>query len=150
MPARADGAPATTVLLTIDGGNTVWAIPSAAVTNIEPFTDADAETAADVRALLGAAPAPDQTKRVLTLQDQGQRLRLLTCGALRLRTVAEHELVPLPPAFDRCSPLVTHVALVDGRAELLVLSAERLLLALKSAASFSSTTLSHRPEALPC
>lgn len=150
MPVRADAERATTALLTVEGGNLVWAIPSAAVTSIEPFTDADAATAADVRTLLRAAAADELTKRVLTLQVQSKLLRLLTRGTLGLRTLGERELVPLPAAFDRCSPLVTHVALVEGRAELLVVSPERLLLASNGTDDLSSPTLPHRPEALPC
>lgn len=151
MPARADAQQATAALLTIDAGSTVWAIPSGAVANIEPYTEADAETIADVRALLGAGPVdPSQVPRVLTVRVSGQALRLLTRGALRLRTIAVADLVPLPPVLVRETSLVTHVALIDGKPALVVISPDRLLLALHGTDGRSSTTLAHRPEALPC
>jgi hypothetical protein len=151
MPARFDAEPLTTVLLTIDTGSAVWALPSAAVTAIEPFTESDRETVADVGQLLGAAPVgASRTRRVLSVEVSGHRLRLLADGALMLRTIGQRELVPLPPALAGSSPFVTHVALVDGKPALLVVSPERLLLALHGAESLSSTTLAHRPETLPC
>jgi len=150
MPARADVPAATTSLLTIDAGSPVWAIASSAVENIEPFADDDDASAVDVRALLGGVEVHGQARRVITVQASGRRLRLLARGALLLRSIGQHEIVPLPAAFERSSALVSHVALVDGKPSLLVVSAERLLSALPTNESLSSLMLPHRPEATPC
>jgi hypothetical protein len=84
------------------------------------------------------------------VQASGRRARLLARGALVLRTVTERELVPLPPAFESGSQLVSHVGLVDDKPALLVVSPERLVRALPSTESSASSPLPHRPEALPC
>ncbi len=150
MPGRAEAEAGATALLTIDAGSPVWAIASDAVTMIEPFTDGDAETAVDVRALLGGGPVQDRARRVVTVQVAERRLRLIARGALQLRSLARHEIVPLPAAFEQRSPFVSHVALVDDEPVLLVVSPEPLLRALTATASPSSLTLPQRPEAIPC
>jgi hypothetical protein len=149
MLARADAPPATTSLLAVGGGARTWAVPSAMVASIEPCDEAAVATAVDVLALLGAGPpTADLGRRVLVLDVLGQPLRLLARGALHLKHSSPRELLPLPAAFAACSPPVSHVALVDDKPVMLVLSPERVLSAIQATAHHPS--LPQLPEASSC
>jgi hypothetical protein len=149
MPVRPEADHQTTGLLSVGADGKTWAVPSSCVVSIEPFDSA--ESAIDVLALLGVAPAAaSQTARVLVLQVAGQRLRLLARGALLLRNPNQRELLPLPTEFGSCSPLVSHVVIVDGKPSLVVVSPERLLHALQAPDGHSSSPPPHLSEARSC
>ena len=126
---QASARPAKSGLLTIRGAGSTWGIPSAAVQGVEACGDTPgAKAPLDVLALLGAAPAtPGQASRVVVLNVHGAELRLLVHGVLTLTETTSSSLLPLPPALQRATPLVSHVAVVDGKPALFVLSPERLL-----------------------
>jgi hypothetical protein len=135
MQPRAEARSAATALLTIHSGDRVWALPSLAVASVEPFSEDGSDAPLDVLALLGAAPAAgEQAARVVVLSVQGQRLRLLVRGHLTLTETAAVNLLPLPAAVQSASPRVSHVALVDGKPALFVVSPERLLQAFRVSA----------------
>jgi hypothetical protein len=137
--------------LTIQAGDSRWAIPSSAVGSIEPFDAATADAALDLLALLDAAAAPlFEAWRVVVMHASGEQLRLLVRGTLDLTEMPSRSLLPLPPALTSASPFVTHVALVDGKPSLLVLSPERLLRALPADAGSRSPTSTTSPEARSC
>jgi len=151
MPGPAEARAARASLLTIQAVGSRWAIPSAAVGGIEPFDAATAETTLDLLALLGAAAAPRfEAWRVLVLDVAGEQRRLLVRGALELREVPAQSLLALPLALSLAAPLVTHVALVDGKPSLLVVSPERLLRASPADAGSRSATSTTLPEARSC
>ena len=126
MQPPPEARPAASALLTIRTADGAWGIPSASVVGIEPWSAAS-DAALDVLALLGSVPAsPHETPRVVVLQVRGAELRLLVRGALALVETAASNLLPLPPALQRTTPLVSHVAVVDGKAALFVVSPERL------------------------
>jgi hypothetical protein len=149
--ARAETLPTTALLLTIHTASGSWAIPSAAVGSVEPFDAASDEAALDVLALLGAPAAPtSEAPRVIVLQVAGERLRLLVRGALRLSETTAQSLLPLPAALTHVSPFVTHVALVDAKPALFVVSPERLLRAFQADQRSFPSTLTTSPEARSC
>jgi hypothetical protein len=137
--------------LTVQAVGSRWAIPSGAVGGIEPFDATDADATLDLLALLGAAAAPlFEAWRVLVLDVAGEQRRLLVRGALELCDVPAQSLLPLPAALTLAAPLVTHVALVDGKPSLLVVSPERLLRASPADAGSRSVTSTTLPEAPSC
>ncbi|HYP88836.1 MAG TPA: hypothetical protein VEQ59_11795 [Polyangiaceae bacterium] len=128
MSASAEARPQATALLTIRGASGAWAVPSSAVSSIEPCSDAPC---IDVLTRLGiTASAVPEAARVLVLHVAGRELRLLARGALALNEAGPDSLLPLPRALALSAPLVSHVALVDGKPSIFVVSPERLLLAL--------------------
>ena len=129
MLPSASREPAATGLLTIQGAGGAWGIPSSAVQGVEACADAPgAKAPLDVLALLGAAPTtPSRASRIVVLRVHGEELRLLVHGALTLTETKSASLLPLPPAMRAAAPLVSHVAVVDGKPALFVLSPERLL-----------------------
>jgi len=128
MPLPTKQQPAATALLTIRGPGHAWAIPSVAVTGVEAVGDTSDASMLDVPALLGdAETVPSDASRVVILRIQGQELRLLAHGALTLMETTSSNLLPLPPLMQGAAPLVSHIAVVDGRPALFVLSPERLL-----------------------
>lgn len=142
MQPRAEGAPTRTALLTIQGEGGAWGIPSDAVASIQraaavadASVGADGEAALDLLTLLGVTAAPEDRadSRVLVLDVAGQRARLLVHGTLQLAEAAVSELLPLPAAVRSQTPLLSHLAVIDGRPALFVVSPERLLQAARSA-----------------
>ena len=128
MQPPAKQQPAPTTLLTIHGAGHAWAIPSSAVTGVEAVADAGDAGVLDVLALLGGAKAaPSQASRVVVLRIRGEELRLLAHGALTLTETKSSNLLPLPPFVQSATRLVSHIAVVDGKPALFVLSPERLL-----------------------
>jgi hypothetical protein len=118
----------STELLTIRAATSAWGIPSSAVLSVDAFARADGEPPPDVLALLGAAAASTEDEaRVLRLRVGGQRLEVLVRGALGLIEAAADELLTLPAALQGFTPLVSHIALVDGKPSLFVISPERLM-----------------------
>jgi hypothetical protein len=131
---RPQSEAADTSLLTIRGAVATWAIPSRAVSAVEPV--AVEETALDALTLLGLGDTEStQVARVLVLEHAGQKARLLVHGALELSRAGPGELLPLPDALSSVTPLISHVALVNGKPTLLVVSPERLLARAGAAAS---------------
>lgn len=148
MPGRAEPGNAALSLLTVDAGGAVWALPSVAVSGVEPLETAGVEPL-DVRALLGLPPVDASCPgRVLTVNGSSAPRRLLARGALALKTLDERELLPLPAALLPSAPLISHVGLVDGAPAFVVLSPARLL-ALPLAGARAST-LPPRLEDRPC
>ena len=128
MQQPASPHPAATGLLTIRGAAGAWGIPSSVVQGVESCDTQGRTAALDVQALLGAAPATlGPASRVVVLQVRGRELRLLVNGVLALTETASSNLLPLPPAVQSATPLFSHVAVVDGKPALFVLSPERLL-----------------------
>lgn len=142
MQPRAEGvtSPAATVLLTIQGEGGAWGIPSSAVASVQravasPSVEDASEAPRDLLALLGVATAPEagNSSRVLVLDVAGQRAQLLVHGTLQLAEAAVSELLPLPAAVQAQTPLLSHLAVIDGKPALLVVSPERLLQAARNA-----------------
>jgi hypothetical protein len=148
-PLPADDAHATTVLLTVDAFNCAWALPSTVVASVAPFDSEPSEPMVDVLGLLGTAIDLTETARLLVLQVNGVRLPLVARGNLLLTHVRHSELLPLPQALVASCPLVSHVALVEGKPALLVLSPERLLRA-QLLSREPSLAPSQYPEVFPC
>ena len=137
MQPRAERTSTSTRLLTIHGAGGVWGIPSTSVASIEqPPADA-AATPPELLALLGVGvPTPSdasQRARVLVLEVDGERVRLLVHGALELAETAAADLLQLPAAVRAMTPLLSHLAVLDGKPALFVISPERLLQAARGA-----------------
>ena len=144
MQLQAEGVPsrAGTMLLTIQGEGGAWGIPSSAVARVQrPTSDspADAETPLELLTLLGVSAGSEAraNSRVLVLEVQGERTSLLVHGTLQLAETTASELLPLPPAVQAQTPLLSHLAVIDGKPALFVVSPERLLQAARSAAALS-------------
>jgi hypothetical protein len=142
MQPRAEGARSSTALLTIQGEGGAWGIPSSAVASIQrrvvgadASVGADGEAVLDLLTLLGVTTAPQARadSRVLVLDVAGQRASLLVHGTLQLAEAAVSELLPLPAAVRAQTPLLSHLAVIDGKPALFVVSPERLLQAARSA-----------------
>ena len=128
MPLPTNQQPAATALLTIHGPGHAWAIPSLAVMGVEAVGDTSDASMLDVLALLGGEKTvPSDASRVVILRIQGGELRLLAHGVLTLTETTSSNLLPLPPFVQGAAPLVSHIAVVDGKPALFVLSPERLL-----------------------
>ncbi len=135
MQPRAEPAPHTTALLTIHGESGAWGIPSSAVASVEQPDAAAADEPVELLTLLGIAEPldPQRQARVLVLQVQGERLHLRVHGTLQLAQSSATQLLPLPDALTKSSPLISHLAVVDGKPALFVVSPERLLQAARGA-----------------
>ena len=137
MPPPAERTSTSTQLLAIHGAGGVWGIPSTAVASIEPPPVDATATPLELLALLGvgvSAPA-NQRARVLVLEVEGERVNLLVHGALELAETAAADLLQLPAAVRAMTPLLSHLAVLDGKPALLVISPERLLQAARGAPS---------------
>ena len=135
MQPPAERTSTATRLLTIHGAGRVWGIPSTAVASIEqPPADA-AAAPPELLALLGVATPTDanQRARVLVLEVEGERVNVLVHGALELAEAAAADLLQLPAAVRAMTPLLSHLAVLDGKPALLVVSPERLLQAARGA-----------------
>jgi hypothetical protein len=137
MQPRAERTTTSTRLLTIRGSAGVWGIPSAAVASIEPLRADAATLPPGLLALLGVATPTDanQRARVLVLEVEGERVPLLVHGALELAEAAAADLLQLPAAVRSMTPLLSHLAVLDGKPALFVISPERLLQAARGALS---------------
>jgi hypothetical protein len=137
MQPRAERTSTSTRLLTIHGAGGVWGIPSTAVASIEPPPADAAAAPPELLALLGLDVAtPTDTSRgarVLVLEVEGERVQLLVHGALELAEAAAADLLQLPAAVRAMTPLLSHLAVVDGKPALFVLSPEHLLQAVRGA-----------------
>jgi hypothetical protein len=140
MQPGAEGVPTSTrlALLTIQGEGGAWGIPSSAVASVQRVVagaDADGEAPLELLTLLGVptAPAALANSRVLVLEVSGQRASLLVHGALQLAEAAVSELLPLPAVVRAQTPLLSHLAVIEGKPALFVVSPERLLQAARSA-----------------
>lgn len=128
-------------LLTIDSARGSWGIPSSAVASVAQASPQAAEATQSLLALLGIE-APNGAlleARVLVLQVGSERVSLLVHGALTLLDATAADLLPLPAAVRRITPLVSHLAVVGGKPALFVVSPERLLQAARAAAPDSSS-----------
>jgi len=124
-----------TPLLSIDTESGRWGIPSSAVASVEQPSPALAATTLHLLTLLGVetpSEAPERA-RVLVLQVGAERVPLLVRGALTLLDAPATDLWPLPAAVQIAMPLVSHLAVVDGKPALFVVSPERLLQAARAA-----------------
>lgn len=142
MQPRAERVPSSTALLTIQGEGGAWGIPSSAVASVRRSASdlpAGAETPLDLLTLLGVGAGFEARadSRVLVLEVQGERAAVLVHGALQLAETAASELLPLPPAVRAQTPLLSHLAVIDGKPALFVVSPERLLQAARSASALS-------------
>lgn len=140
MQPRAERAPTSTALLTIQGEGGAWGIPSSAVASVQRSEAGDAPPL-ELLTLLGVPRAREAhgNARVLVLEVQGQRAALLVHGTLHLAEAAVSELLPLPAAVQAQTPLLSHLAVIDGKPALFVVSPERLLqAALGASAALSS------------
>jgi hypothetical protein len=116
-------------LLTIEAAGGGYAIPGAAVIALEHLRDWTGETPLDAAALLGLGPAEveaDVEARVAVLETGERRVALLMRGKLTLIHPKADELLALPPAMHSLTPLVSHVAVVNGKPAFFVLSPARL------------------------
>jgi hypothetical protein len=121
-------ASTSTALLTIRGEAFAWGMPSSAVIGVEAFERVSGEAPPDMLTLLGAASSlPEHEARVLRLRIGQQRLAVLVRGTLSLVEASPDDLLALPAALAGRTPLISHVALVDGKPSLFVVSPERLL-----------------------
>jgi len=114
-------------LLTV-AGRQRYALPGACVLGIEHLRYWQGEAPLDVLPLLGieAVELGTGEQRVALLDAGERRLPLLVCGALALIHPAPGELLPLPHTMQSLAPLITHIAVVDGKPSFFVLSPARL------------------------
>lgn len=149
MQPRVEPRPSSTALLTINGPEGAWGIPSIAVASIERFGSASAAPPVELLSLLGVAPAVPgglgDHARVLVLDVRGERLSVLVHGALQLAQTSAEDLLPLPASVQALTPLVSHLAVIDGKPALFVVSPERLLEAARGAAPAPSRDTGHAP-----
>ena len=127
MRLSAERSSKSGALLTV-AGPCGFALPAAYVLGIEPLHDWQGEAPLDVLPLLGIeAPGLRSEEQRVALVDAGERrLPLLVRGALTLIHPAANELLPLPPAMRALSPFITHIAVINGKPSLFVLSPARL------------------------
>ena len=135
MQPRAESASGRAPLLTLSNASGTWGIPSAAVASVEQPSSALASSTLSLLDLLGVAlpSAAAEPARVLVLQVGDERLPLLVHGTLTLVETTAGDLLPLPAALQSLTPLVSHLAVVDGKPALFVVSPERLLQAARGA-----------------
>ncbi|MDF3065774.1 MAG: hypothetical protein K0R38_1375 [Polyangiaceae bacterium] len=140
MSAPTEPAPRPTTLLTVQAGGGCWAIPSAAVTNVERLTAGSPSDAPDALGLLGLTPLGEEAaRRIVVVRAAGEQARILVSGDIALVEAAPSELLPLPRELRTAAPLVSHVAVLSGRPALFVVSPERLLRAARDTALFNDT-----------
>ena len=145
MQLRAEQSSKSTRLLTIHGRGGVWGIPSSVVTAVELPDIVATAPPPDLLGLLGVATPTetDEPARVLVLEVHGEQVQLLVYGALRLAEAAATELLPLPAAVQAVTPLLSHLAVIDGKPALFVVSPERLLEAARGATTVLHPLASH-------
>jgi len=134
MQPPAEGRLLSTALLTVHGEGGAWGIPSITVASVERFAANATEAPVELLSLLGVAgstPADTRDSRVLVLDVDGERLSLLVHGALRM--VSADDVLPLPASVRNQTPLISHLAVIDGKPALFVVSPERLLEAARGA-----------------
>jgi hypothetical protein len=141
MQPRAEPAPQARAapLLTISSASGTWGIPSSAVASVEQPRASLGNATPSLLALLGIAVPSAEPARVLVLQVGDERLPLLVHGTLTLVETTAGDLLPLPPAVQSLTPLVSHLAVVDGKPALFVVSPERLLQAARDTHAASSS-----------
>ncbi len=139
MQPRAEPAPRRAPLLTIKSASGSWGIPSSAVASIEQSAAFVAGGLPNLLDLLGVGVSnpPPESAHVLVLQVGSERLPLLVHGTLTLVETAAGDLLPLPAAVQSLTPLLSHVAVVDGKPALFVVSPERLLQAARGGHALS-------------
>lgn len=145
MQPRAEAPSKSTRLLTIHGRGGVWGIPSSNVTGVELPDAVATALPPDLLALLGVeTPADtDEPARVLVLEVHGEQVQLLVYGALRLTEAAATDLLALPATVQTLTPLLSHLAVIDGKPALFVVSPERLFEAARGAATALHPLASH-------
>lgn len=144
MQPPAEPQRAATTLLTIHAGGTSWAIPSAAVARIQRLSPTASPPELDVLSLLGVEVVdPELTPRVMVLRDGREQVEVLARGALALTEAGARDLLALPAELSASAPLVSHIAVIDGKPALFVLSPERLLHAAR--AGSAARTPPHDP-----
>lgn len=127
MPTPAEPAPLSTTLLTIRCGDTCWALPSSAVAEVERLASDARTDAPDALELLGLPGALDDARRVLVVRAAEERARFLVRGTLALAEATPGSLLALPTELATAAPLVSHVAVLEGKPSVFVVSPERLL-----------------------
>jgi hypothetical protein len=131
MQPLAETRAKSTALLTIHGEGGAWGIPSSAVAGVERLETRTTEAPLELLSLLGikTSPAADANAqaRVLVLDVGGERVSLLVHGALHLADAAADDLLQLPASVQSVTPLISHLAVIDGKPALFVVSPERLL-----------------------
>lgn len=137
MQPLAEQSARATALLTIHGEGGTWGIPSTAVASVERWSTSAPEMPVELLSLLGVASATGtgELTRVLTLDVRGERVNLLVHGTLHLAEAAADNLLQLPPAVQSLTPLISHLAVIDGKPALFVVSPERLLEAARRAST---------------
>jgi hypothetical protein len=138
MPTPAEAAPRSTTLLTIRCGDSCWALPSSAVAEVERLAAGASTDAPDALELLGLPGTLDDARRVLVVRTAEARARFLVRGTLALAEATPGMLLPLPDELAHAAPLVSHVAVLEGKPSVFVVSPERLL-----RAGRDQTSLSH-------
>jgi hypothetical protein len=149
MQSRAEPRPRSTALLTIHGQSGAWGIPSIAVAGVQRLEASSTEPPIELLSLLGVASAPRSEAldhaRILVLEVAGERVSLLVHGALQLAQTSVDDLLPLPAALQTLTPLVSHLAVIDGKPALFVVSPERLLAAARRAVTAPPRDAGHAP-----
>jgi chemotaxis signal transduction protein len=136
MPTPAEAA-ASTTLLTIRCGASCWALPSFAVAGVERLAEDASTDAPDALELLGLPGSLDDARRVLVVRHADDRARFLVRGTLMLAEATPGNLLPMPSELAGAAPLVSHVAVLDGKPAVFVVSPERLLRAERDQAALS-------------
>lgn len=126
--------PITRSLLAVSGASGCWAFPSASVLSVElPSDTPGAEPPPDLAALLGVvSSSAEEEARVLVVRAECGQHRVGVRGSLKLLDGGSVQLLTLPREVHAVSPLISHIAVVDGKPSLLVVSPERLLESLRS------------------
>jgi len=137
MQPLADRTAPSTALLTIHGDGGTWGIPSAAVASIGRWATTTEGAPVELLSLLGVAnpTRANDHARVLVLEVRGERVQLLVHGTLHLAETAADNLLQLPASVQTLTPLISHLAVIDGKPALFVVSPERLLEAARRAST---------------
>jgi hypothetical protein len=132
-------------LLAITTATTTWSVPSAFVAGVGRLSEWTGAPPLDVSALLGAPASTNDSDeaRVVVLDAQGQQLPLLAAGSLSLLHPTPEQLLELPQALRRASPLIVQVALLDGVPRLFVLDPLQLLQAWQRPQSATADDVHH-------
>ena len=129
MPPAADAAFHRTALLTIEAAGYGYALPGDAVLALEHVRDWTGEPPLDVLGLLGLPPPHVEEvvdSRVAVVASGERRRALLVRGRLTLMHPRADELLELPAALQPLTPLISHVAVVNGKPTFYVLSPAQL------------------------
>jgi chemotaxis signal transduction protein len=132
-------------LLAITTATTTWSVPSAFVAGVGRLSEWTGAPPLDVSALLGAPASANESHeaRVVVLEAQGQTLPLLAAGSLSLLHTTPEQLLELPQALRRASPLIAQVALLHGVPRLFVLDPQQLLQAWQQPQSATADDVHH-------